>query len=47
MHHGRLITAGTREELRLESGAVGPLEDVFLALTAEMEEGKEPASNQR
>jgi ABC-2 type transport system ATP-binding protein len=37
MHHGRLITAGTREQLRLESGAAGPLEDVFLALTAEME----------
>jgi ABC-2 type transport system ATP-binding protein len=45
MHHGRLITAGTREELRLKSGATGPLEDVFLALTAEMEQGKESASN--
>jgi ABC-2 type transport system ATP-binding protein len=37
MHHGRLITAGTREQLRLQSGAAGPLEDVFLALTAEMQ----------
>jgi ABC-2 type transport system ATP-binding protein len=37
MHHGRLITAGSREQLRLESGATGPLEDVFLALTAEMQ----------
>jgi ABC-2 type transport system ATP-binding protein len=37
MHHGRLITAGTREQLRLQSGGVGPLEDVFLALTAEMQ----------
>jgi ABC-2 type transport system ATP-binding protein len=40
MHRGRLITAGTREQLRLESGAAGPLEDVFLALTAEMEQSK-------
>jgi len=37
MHHGRLITAGTREQLRLQSGAAGPLEDVFLALTAEIQ----------
>src|SRR5882762_9756317 len=37
MHHGRLINVGTREQLRLESGAAGPLEDVFLALTAEMQ----------
>lgn len=36
MHHGRLINVGTRDELRLKSGAAGPLEDVFLALTAEM-----------
>jgi ABC-2 type transport system ATP-binding protein len=43
MHHGRLITAGTREELRLQSGAAGPLEDVFLALTAEMQSNE--ASN--
>jgi ABC-2 type transport system ATP-binding protein len=32
---GRLIAAGTREELRRQSGASGPLEDIFLALTAE------------
>jgi ABC-2 type transport system ATP-binding protein len=47
MHHGRLITAGTREELRLESGATGPLEDVFLALTAELEDSKESARARR
>ena len=33
IHHGRLIAVGTREELKRQSGAVGPLEDVFLALT--------------
>lgn len=37
MHHGRLIHVGTREQLRSQSGAAGPLEDVFLALTAEMQ----------
>jgi len=37
MHHGKLINVGTREELRSKSGATGPLEDVFLALTAEMQ----------
>ncbi len=47
MHHGRLISAGTREELRLQSGAAGALEDVFLALTAELEESKESVSSQR
>jgi ABC-2 type transport system ATP-binding protein len=40
MHHGRLINVGTREQLRLESGASGPLEDVFLALTAEMQDNE-------
>src|ERR1051325_4721627 len=40
MHHGRLINVGTREELRLKSGAAGPLEHVFLALTAELEQDK-------
>jgi ABC-2 type transport system ATP-binding protein len=35
IHEGRLIAVGTREELRRQSGASGPLEDVFLALTAE------------
>ena len=35
MHQGRLIAAGTREELREQSGAAGPLEEIFLALTSE------------
>jgi ABC-2 type transport system ATP-binding protein len=30
---GKLIAVGTRDELRKQSGASGPLEDVFLALT--------------
>jgi ABC-2 type transport system ATP-binding protein len=34
IHEGKLIAVGTREELRKQSGASGPLEDVFLALTA-------------
>ena len=34
MHQGRLIAAGTRDELRRQSGAAGPLEQSFLALTA-------------
>src|SRR5258707_1186103 len=34
IHHGRLMAAGTRDQLRQQSGAAGPLEDVFLALTA-------------
>jgi len=34
IHMGRLIAVGTREELRRQSGASGPLEDVFLALIA-------------
>jgi ABC-2 type transport system ATP-binding protein len=37
MHGGRLIAVGTRDELRQQSGASGPLEDVFLALTAAQE----------
>ena len=43
IHQGRLIAAGTREELRRKSGAEGPLEEVFLTLTAqngELEETK-------
>ena len=32
---GRLVALGTREELRRQSGGAGPLEDVFLALTAQ------------
>jgi ABC-2 type transport system ATP-binding protein len=35
IHQGRLIAAGTREELRRQSGASGPLEEIFLALTAQ------------
>jgi ABC-2 type transport system ATP-binding protein len=35
IHGGKLIAVGTRDELRKQSGAPGPLEDVFLALTAE------------
>jgi len=34
IHRGQLVAAGTREELERQSGATGPLEDVFLALTA-------------
>ena len=34
IHSGRLIAVGTRDELRQQSGASGPLEDIFLALTA-------------
>jgi ABC-2 type transport system ATP-binding protein len=35
MHQGRLIAVGTRDELRQKSGAEGPLEKTFLALTAQ------------
>jgi ABC-2 type transport system ATP-binding protein len=35
IHGGRLIAVGTGEELRRQSGTVGPLEEVFLALTAQ------------
>ena len=35
IHNGRLIAVGNRDELRKQSGASGPLEDVFLALTAD------------
>jgi ABC-2 type transport system ATP-binding protein len=38
IHQGRLIAVGTREELRQQSGASGPLEQTFLALTAEEKE---------
>lgn len=33
IHQGRLIAVGTAEELRRQSGAAGPLEQAFLALT--------------
>jgi len=32
---GKLIAVGTRDELRKQSGASGPLEEIFLALTAD------------
>lgn len=35
IHGGRLIAVGTRDELRRQSGTSGPLEDAFLALTAQ------------
>ena len=35
IHGGKLIAVGTRDELRKQSGASGPLEDIFLALTAD------------
>jgi ABC-2 type transport system ATP-binding protein len=34
IHQGRVVALGTREELRRLSGAAGPLEAAFLALTA-------------
>jgi ABC-2 type transport system ATP-binding protein len=35
VHQGKLIAVGTRDELRRQSGATGPLEQTFLALTAQ------------
>ena len=35
IHGGKLIAVGTRDELSKQSGESGPLEDVFLALTAD------------
>ena len=35
IHQGRLVAAGTREELRRQSGQDGALEQSFLALTAQ------------
>ena len=34
IHQGRLVALGTREQLHTQSGAEGPLEKTFLALTA-------------
>jgi len=34
IHIGQLIAVGNRDELRKQSGGTGPLEDIFLALTA-------------
>src|SRR6266487_4571324 len=41
IHQGRLIAVGSREELRRQSGATGPLEQTFLALTAQEVNGVE------
>jgi ABC-2 type transport system ATP-binding protein len=47
IHRGRLIAVGTREELRRQSGEAGPLEQSFLALTAqETTLNEKNASNQ-
>jgi ABC-2 type transport system ATP-binding protein len=35
MHLGRMIALGTSDELRRQSGATGPLERAFLAITAQ------------
>jgi ABC-2 type transport system ATP-binding protein len=35
IHGGRLIAVGTRDELKRQSGTAGPLEEVFLTLTAQ------------
>lgn len=35
MHQGRIVALGTRDELRQQSGASGPLEQTFLALTSQ------------
>ena len=35
IHQGRLIALGTPQELREQSGTEGPLEQVFLAITAQ------------
>jgi ABC-2 type transport system ATP-binding protein len=43
MHEGRLVAAGTSEELRRQSGRDGALEETFLALTAPVEGGGEAA----
>jgi ABC-type multidrug transport system ATPase subunit len=44
MHLGRLIAAGTWEELRRQSGESGPLERTFLALTAQEANAKEESA---
>jgi len=43
IHQGRLIAVGTRDELRLRSGANGALEESFLALTAQEANFREQA----
>jgi ABC-2 type transport system ATP-binding protein len=44
IHQGRLVAVGNREELRQQSGASGPLEQSFLALTAQEANLKEERS---
>ncbi|MCX7723452.1 MAG: ABC transporter ATP-binding protein [Verrucomicrobiae bacterium] len=41
INHGRLIAVGTPDELRSRAGATGPLEAIFLALTARRHEPDE------
>jgi ABC-2 type transport system ATP-binding protein len=46
IHQGRLVAVGTRDELRRQSGASGPLESTFLALTAqEANQNEDKGSN--
>jgi ABC-2 type transport system ATP-binding protein len=46
IHQGRLVALGTPDELRRQSGASGPLEKAFLALTATPSDlNDEPAGN--
>lgn len=42
IHHGRLIAVGSPDALRRQSGADGPLEQTFLALTAQEANLKNP-----
>lgn len=41
IHHGKLVAVGSRDELRRQSGADGPLEKTFLSLTAQEANVKE------
>jgi ABC-2 type transport system ATP-binding protein len=45
VHLGRLVALGTREELRRQSGASGPLEETFLAITGAESKQFPPNSN--
>lgn len=44
VHEGRLVAAGTKEELRRQSGTLGALEQVFLALTRAGADGTDPVA---
>ncbi|HZQ45880.1 MAG TPA: ABC transporter ATP-binding protein [Verrucomicrobiae bacterium] len=46
IHKGRLAALGTREELRKLSGASGPWEKTFLALTAQEADAEQSAASQ-